>query len=176
MLANQASSTPPTTAASSDQVIQDGAGRLWTSLGQTPGLQMAWRRLPAFRDLQALSDSLSFATLPKGLLFSFLNLLRHVSLLVLLHPTPVRCLNRSFESPFNIWYQFDFRGNSSHTFISVHPVAVLIGISHNDYLIGMSIVQQFLQPSLHGCIRSDNCCAQSVLHRCFFNVTPKGLH
>ena len=49
MLANQASSTPPTTAASSDQVMQDGAGRLWTSLGQAPGLQMAWRRLPAFR-------------------------------------------------------------------------------------------------------------------------------
>src|SRR6266478_5675775 len=40
----------------------------------------------------------------------------------------------------------------------------------------MSIIHQFLQPSLHGCIRSDNCCAQSVLHRCFFNVTPKGLH
>jgi len=49
MLANQASSTPPTTAASSDQVMQDGAGRLWTSLGQAPGLQMAWRRLLAFR-------------------------------------------------------------------------------------------------------------------------------
>src|SRR5260370_36235726 len=49
MLANQASSTPPTTAASSDQVMQDGAGRLWTSLGQAPALQMAWRRLPAFR-------------------------------------------------------------------------------------------------------------------------------
>src|SRR5580765_1522561 len=49
MLANQASSTPPTTAASSDQVMQDGAGRLWTSLGQASALQMAWRRLPAFR-------------------------------------------------------------------------------------------------------------------------------
>jgi hypothetical protein len=49
MLANQASSTPPTTAASSDQVMQDGTGRLWTSLGQAPGLQMEWRRLPAFR-------------------------------------------------------------------------------------------------------------------------------
>ena len=49
MLANQASSTPPTTAASSDQVMQDGAGRLWTSLGQAQALQMAWRRLPAFR-------------------------------------------------------------------------------------------------------------------------------
>src|SRR4029077_15852734 len=49
MLANQASSTPPITAASSDQVMQDGAGRLWTSLGQAPALQMAWRRLPAFR-------------------------------------------------------------------------------------------------------------------------------
>src|SRR5262249_44111505 len=49
MLANQASSTPPTTAASSDQMMQDGDGRLWTSLGQSPGLQMAWRRLPVFR-------------------------------------------------------------------------------------------------------------------------------
>src|SRR5258707_3420650 len=49
MLANQASSTPPTTAASSDQRMPDGAGRLWTSLGQRPGLQMAWRRLPVFR-------------------------------------------------------------------------------------------------------------------------------
>jgi hypothetical protein len=49
MLANQASSMPRTTAASSDQMMQVGAGRLWTSLGQNPGLQMAWRRLPAFR-------------------------------------------------------------------------------------------------------------------------------
>src|SRR5262249_6959832 len=49
MLANQASSTAPTTAASSDQMMQDGVGRLWTSLGQSPGLQMAWRRLPVFR-------------------------------------------------------------------------------------------------------------------------------
>jgi len=49
MLANQQSSTPPTTADSSDQVMQDGAGRRWTSLGQAPGLQIAWRRLPAFR-------------------------------------------------------------------------------------------------------------------------------
>jgi hypothetical protein len=82
MLANQASSTPPTTAASSDQVMQDGAGKLWTSLGQAPGLQMAWRRLPAFpsdmkdvllscpydeqRDLQswaAEQDAVSFADL-----------------------------------------------------------------------------------------------------------------
>ena len=30
-------------------MMQDGAGRLWTSLGQSPGLQMAWRRLPVFR-------------------------------------------------------------------------------------------------------------------------------
>jgi hypothetical protein len=29
--------------------MPDGAGRLWTSLGQSPGLQMAWRRLPVFR-------------------------------------------------------------------------------------------------------------------------------
>src|SRR5271170_7225514 len=49
MLANRASFTPPTTAASSDQVMQDGAGRLWTSLGQAPALQMAWRGLPTFR-------------------------------------------------------------------------------------------------------------------------------
>src|SRR6516225_3549374 len=49
MLANQASSTPPTTAAFSVQIMLDGTGRLWTSLGQSPGLQMAWRRLPVFR-------------------------------------------------------------------------------------------------------------------------------
>ena len=47
--AKQASSTPPTTGAFSDQMLQVGAGRLWTSLGQSPGLQMAWRRLPVFR-------------------------------------------------------------------------------------------------------------------------------
>ena len=29
--------------------MQDEAGRLWTSLGQSPGLQMAWRRWPIFR-------------------------------------------------------------------------------------------------------------------------------
>jgi hypothetical protein len=38
-----------TTTASSDQEMQDGDGRLWTSLGHSPGLQMAWRRLPVFR-------------------------------------------------------------------------------------------------------------------------------
>src|SRR4029077_9125693 len=60
MPANQASSTPPTTAACSDQVMQDGAGRLWTSLGQSQGLQMAWRRLPAFRsDLERRSAVVS---------------------------------------------------------------------------------------------------------------------
>ena len=32
-----------------DQMMQDETGRLWTSLGQSPGLQMAWRRLPVFR-------------------------------------------------------------------------------------------------------------------------------
>src|SRR4030095_215194 len=47
--AKQESSTPPTTGAFSDQMMQVGAGRLWTSLGQSPGLQMAWRRLPVFR-------------------------------------------------------------------------------------------------------------------------------
>ena len=38
-------------------MMQDGAGRLWTSLGQSPGLQMAWRRLPAFRsDMERRSE------------------------------------------------------------------------------------------------------------------------
>src|SRR5947208_12394824 len=60
MLANQASSTPPITAASSDQVMQDGTGRLWTSLGQAPALQMAWRRRPAFRsDMERRSSVVS---------------------------------------------------------------------------------------------------------------------
>ena len=44
MQANQASSTPPTTAASSDQMMQGRAGRLWNFLGQSLGLPMAWRR------------------------------------------------------------------------------------------------------------------------------------
>src|SRR5438093_3503089 len=58
MLANQASSTPPTTAASLDQRMPDGTGRLWTSLGQSPGLQMAWRRLPVFHAIaHALQDA-----------------------------------------------------------------------------------------------------------------------
>src|ERR1700745_568623 len=60
MLANQASSTPPTTAACSDQMMQDGAGRFWTSLGQSPGLQMAWRRLLVFRsDMERRSAVMS---------------------------------------------------------------------------------------------------------------------
>jgi len=49
MLANQASSTPPITADSSDRMMQDGAGKLWISLGQSPGLKMALRRLPVFQ-------------------------------------------------------------------------------------------------------------------------------
>src|SRR5690242_11775139 len=49
MRANQASSTPPTTAASSDQMMPDGVGMLSTFLGQSQGLQMAWRRLPVYR-------------------------------------------------------------------------------------------------------------------------------
>src|SRR5262245_4732593 len=49
MPANQVSSTPPTTAASSNQMMPDGTGKLWTSLGQSPGLQMACMRLPVFR-------------------------------------------------------------------------------------------------------------------------------
>ena len=60
MLVNQASSTPPTTAASSDQMMPDGAGRLSTSLGQSRGLQMAWRRLPVFRsDIERRSAVMS---------------------------------------------------------------------------------------------------------------------
>src|SRR5258708_33538511 len=49
MLVNQVSSTPPTTAASSNQMMPDGAGRLSTSFGQSRSLQMAWRLLPVFR-------------------------------------------------------------------------------------------------------------------------------
>ena len=41
---------------------QDGAGRLWTFLGQAPGLQMAWRRLPAFRsDMERRSAVVSLS-------------------------------------------------------------------------------------------------------------------
>src|SRR5438552_17667335 len=49
MPANQAPSTPPTTAASSDQMMQDGTGKLWTSLGQSLASQMACMRLLVFR-------------------------------------------------------------------------------------------------------------------------------
>src|SRR5436309_5820546 len=60
MPANQVSSTLPITTDSSDQMMQDGAGRLWTSLGQSPGLQMAWRRLPVFRsDMERCSAVVS---------------------------------------------------------------------------------------------------------------------
>ena len=66
MLANQASSTPPTTAASSDQMMQDGAGMRWTSLGQNRGLQMAWRRLPVFRsDMERRSAVVSLIVRPR---------------------------------------------------------------------------------------------------------------
>jgi len=41
-----ASSMPVTTAVSSDQMMQDGPGRRSTSLGLSPRLEMAWRRLP----------------------------------------------------------------------------------------------------------------------------------
>src|SRR5439155_19942242 len=57
-------------------------------------------------DLRALSGSLSFACLPKSLLQSFLNSLRQVFLLVLLHPTRAGSLNCSFESPFTISLQW----------------------------------------------------------------------
>jgi hypothetical protein len=60
MLANQASSTPATTAASSDQMMLGGAGRLWTSLGQSPGLQMAWRHLPVFRSDMGRCSAVEF--------------------------------------------------------------------------------------------------------------------
>ncbi len=30
-------------------MMQDGAGRLWTSLGRNWGFKMAWWRLPVFR-------------------------------------------------------------------------------------------------------------------------------
>ena len=56
-------------------------------------------------DLRGLPDSLSFASLPKSLFHSFLNLLRRVFLLVLLHPTRAGCLNCSFVSP--LWFHID---------------------------------------------------------------------
>src|SRR6266511_2364559 len=64
MLANHASSTPPITTDSSDQMMQDGTGRLWTSLGQSLGLKMAWRRLPVFRGDGAARESAPHRTAP----------------------------------------------------------------------------------------------------------------
>src|SRR2546427_3084521 len=52
--------------------------------------------------LRAPPDSLSFASLPKGVRIFLSNSLRQVFLLVLLHPTRAGCLNGSFESPFTI--------------------------------------------------------------------------
>src|SRR5581483_5850432 len=68
MLTNQASSASPTTAASSDQVMQDGAGRLLDlAFGQSPGLQMAWRRLPALRsDMERRSAFMSLTVVLPG--------------------------------------------------------------------------------------------------------------
>src|SRR5437588_13050911 len=54
-------------------------------------------------DLRALPDSLSFASLPTTVRHSFLNSLRQVFLLVLLHPTRAGCLKCSFESPL-YWF------------------------------------------------------------------------
>jgi hypothetical protein len=40
--------------------MQDGAGKLWTSLGPNPGLKTAWRRLPVFRsDIERSSPLVS---------------------------------------------------------------------------------------------------------------------
>jgi len=96
MLANQAHLRRP-----QPRPLQTGdAGRIWKAMDTPwpgPVLKMAWRRLPAFRDL---ASSLRFAflrTLPEKFAFpSFFNLLRHVSLLVLLHPTRT-FLNRSLN-------------------------------------------------------------------------------
>src|SRR6266481_7153620 len=57
-------------------------------------------------DLRDLPDSLFFASLPKSVRHSFLNSLRQVFLLVLLHPTRAGSLNCSFESPFTISLQW----------------------------------------------------------------------
>src|SRR5438105_14118007 len=57
-------------------------------------------------DLRDLPDSLFFASLPKSVRRSFLNSLRQVFLLVLLHPTRAGCLKCSFGSPlycFSSW-------------------------------------------------------------------------
>src|SRR5262249_20153345 len=59
-------------------------------------------------ELRALPGSLSFASLPKSVRYSFLSFLRRVVLPVLLHPTRAGCLNCSCESP---WYWF-LLGNS----------------------------------------------------------------
>jgi hypothetical protein len=48
----------------SGQVMQDGAGRLWIFLGQSPGLLMAWRRMPVFRsDMERRSAVVSLCRL-----------------------------------------------------------------------------------------------------------------
>src|SRR6201993_512211 len=56
-------------------------------------------------DRQDLPDSLFFASLPKSVRHSFLNFLRQVFLLVLLHPTRAGSLNCSFESPYVVRFR-----------------------------------------------------------------------
>src|SRR6267378_3538361 len=56
---------------------------VWLELPRKSNWYQMLKGYSSERFKQALSDLLSFATLPKGLLCSFLNLLRHVSLLVL---------------------------------------------------------------------------------------------
>src|SRR6267143_1180977 len=138
MLANQASSTPPTTAASSDQVMQDGGGSLWTSLGQAPALQMAWRRLPAFRvDMERRSAVMSLiVVLPVRRANESPNCLcwRRSSSITWHHPpAPFRLKRNSAKSRYDkgtirgeIWYLEVSKDVRRHRLISIDYLPSLL--------------------------------------------------
>src|SRR5882672_6265740 len=85
--------------------------------------------------LRALPESLSFASLPKGLRHSFLSALRRVFLLVLLHPTRAGCLNCSFESPL-YWFLLGNTGLAlaarGQNYLPRQPTGLVGGQEHRD--------------------------------------------
>src|SRR5229473_4869709 len=85
--------------------------------------------------LRALPESLSFASLPKGLRRSFLSALRRVFLLVLLHPTRAGCLNCSFESPL-YWFLLGNTGLAlaarGQNYLPRQPTGLVGGQEHRD--------------------------------------------
>src|SRR5882762_6741802 len=76
-------------------------------------------------DVRALPDVLSFASLPKSVLHSFLSVARQVFPLVLLRPTRAGCVNCSFESPFTICSRVVSRRATSHLYCTFRKTLTL---------------------------------------------------